>query len=222
ITNGLPDRYYRDIAVNPNNANELYITLSGYGTGHVFRSMDAGSNWVDVSESLPDMPFHSVAIDPSNDSIIYVGCDFGVFVSFDKGLSWENFGTGLPEAVMVFDLVFSNSDNMVLAFTHGNGVYRIPQASKPAQVSINNFDDVSITLTPNPVADYLTVNISDGRYTHCAAKILNSRGEVVFQKNDFTLENWMRIYCNQLASGIYFLVLENNQFKHIEKFVKTP
>ena len=222
ITNGLPDRYYRDIAVNPNNANELYITLSGYGTGHVYRSMDAGNNWVDVSESLPDMPFHSVAIDPSNDSIVYVGCDFGVFVSFDKGTSWENFGTGLPEAVMVFDLVFSSSDNMLLAFTHGNGVYRIPQASKPAQVSIDNFDDLSITLTPNPVADYLNVNISEGRYTHCTAIIVNGRGEVVFQKNDFTLENRMSIYCKQLASGIYFLVLENNQFKHIEKFIKTP
>src|SRR4029077_7559206 len=57
ITNGLPDRYPRRIAVNPSNSAEVYIVFSGFGTGHVFKSLNAGANWTDISSALPNIPF---------------------------------------------------------------------------------------------------------------------------------------------------------------------
>ncbi|MFI5173131.1 MAG: hypothetical protein ACHQFW_12120, partial [Chitinophagales bacterium] len=79
ITNGLPDRYYRDIDVNKNNAAEVIIAVSGFGTPHIYRTINAGDNWTDISTTLPDVPFHSVLFNPNNDSILYAGNDFSVF-----------------------------------------------------------------------------------------------------------------------------------------------
>jgi hypothetical protein len=48
----------------------------------------------------------------------------GVFVSRDAGTSWSAFTEGLPDALMIMDLVISPSDRTLRAATHGNGMYR--------------------------------------------------------------------------------------------------
>src|SRR4030095_4059506 len=120
ISAGLPNRYPRRIAVNPDNSREVYVIFSGFGIGHIFKSEDAGASWTDISTSLPDMPFHCLAIAPLQPKNIYAGSDFTVYSSIDGGLTWSAFDDGLPEAVQIFDLVISPSDRKLLAFTHGH------------------------------------------------------------------------------------------------------
>jgi len=136
-TDGLPDRFYTDVAVHPTKPMEAWVTLSGFGTGHVFRTLDGGANWVDVSAGLPDIPTSAVVLDPLAPAIVYVGTDVGVFVSRNAGATWEAFTAGLPESVIVMDLVISPSDRTLRAATHGNGMYsrrleRNPVASESA------------------------------------------------------------------------------------------
>ncbi len=123
-TPNLPDRYPRRIVVNPSNSSEVYLVFSGFGTGHIFRTTDAGNTWTDVSNGLPDVPFHCLVIDPLIPNHVFAGCDYGIFASADAGLNWVPFNDGLPEAVMVFDLVPSTPDRSIRAYTHGNGVYK--------------------------------------------------------------------------------------------------
>jgi hypothetical protein len=52
ISAGLPNRYPRRIAVNPNNCKEVYVIFSGFGSGHIFKSEDAGASWTDISTAL--------------------------------------------------------------------------------------------------------------------------------------------------------------------------
>jgi hypothetical protein len=122
ITQNLPDRYVVDIAVSPVNPDIVYLALSGFGTPHVFRSMGGGL-WEDIGSGLPDLPVSAVAVDPLDHRIIYVGNDLGVWVSTDFGDSWTVFREGLPEAVLVMDLVITDSTHRLRAATHGNGVY---------------------------------------------------------------------------------------------------
>ena len=42
----------------------LFITFSGFGTGHVFKTEDYGATWEDVSIGLPDVPTNAVIVDP--------------------------------------------------------------------------------------------------------------------------------------------------------------
>ena len=103
----------------------MYVVFSGFGAGHIFKTINAGTSWTDVSTTLPDIPFHTILIDPNNPAKIYAGSDLGVFYSTNSGNTWQTLNTGLPDAVMIFDLEYSPSDNNLVAFTHGHGVYKI-------------------------------------------------------------------------------------------------
>lgn len=68
----------------PNDPNDFELLL---------RSLDGGATWEPIGDELPC--FGALAVDPAS-SDVYVGCD-GLYVSHDRGLSWEPFdGSGLP------------------------------------------------------------------------------------------------------------------------------
>src|SRR6185436_20648339 len=52
ITSGLPNRTVTDIAVDRADPLTAYVTLSGFGGGHVFRTVNRGQTWTNVSVSL--------------------------------------------------------------------------------------------------------------------------------------------------------------------------
>ncbi|NOT51969.1 MAG: T9SS type A sorting domain-containing protein [Chitinophagaceae bacterium] len=136
IKGNLPDRFITDIAISPTNDDSIFVTLGGFGTAHVYvtgnASLGSGTVWTPlggiggsgrVNSILPDVPFNAIVFDPVNSNIIYAGCDFGVYVSSDRGNSWVDFSTGFTDAALVMDLQIT-SDNKIVAATHGKGVYR--------------------------------------------------------------------------------------------------
>lgn len=135
IKNNLPDRFVTDIAVSPTNADSVIVTLGGFGTAHVYITGNANAaspTWVALggiggsgrtNAVLPDVPFNAIVFDPLDSKIIYAGCDFGVYVSSDRGASWVDYSTGFSDATLVMDLQIS-SNNKLIAATHGKGVFR--------------------------------------------------------------------------------------------------
>lgn len=119
----IPNRYVTDIHVDPNNSRNVYATLGGFGTGHVYRTTNAGVSWLDITGNLPDVPHQSVCIDPLYPQNIYAGNDLGVYITTNSGLNWFEFRTGMPYA-LVFDLKIVQTSRMLRAATHGSGVYQ--------------------------------------------------------------------------------------------------
>ncbi len=117
---GLPRAPVSKIFVDSTNPEIVFVTFSGFGTGHVFFTSIAGRAWSDISSNLSDVPANAIAVDPSG-ATIYVGTDKGVYVSTDHGRGWSLLGTGFPR-VSVVDLVFA-ADGTLLAATHGRGVW---------------------------------------------------------------------------------------------------
>jgi hypothetical protein len=122
ITGALPDRFPTDLAIDPFDDEVVYITFSGFGSPHVFASTDGGDSWLDIGGSLPDLPTSAVVVDPADTDRIFIGNDIGVFVTPNRGATWEAYDDGLPEVVAVLDLVFA-PDNALRAATHGNGIF---------------------------------------------------------------------------------------------------
>jgi photosystem II stability/assembly factor-like uncharacterized protein len=136
---GLPERMITAIAIDPNDPKNVTVTLGGYearewrppgsfgdknkkvGTGHVFRSTDAGETFIDVSGDLPDTPAVTVV---RRGQQLLVGTNLGAFISSDlSGSKWSALGTGLP-AVLVTSLKLAPDDpNVLYAATFGRGVY---------------------------------------------------------------------------------------------------
>lgn len=125
--------HVRAILVHPTVPATAYVVRDRFGGGHVFRTTDGGRTWTDISGSnsdpsrqLPDLPAYSMAIDTrAAPNILYVGNDSGVYVSLDDGITWSRFQTGLPNAQVV-DLKLNTSTNLLVAATHGRGVWQVP------------------------------------------------------------------------------------------------
>jgi hypothetical protein len=127
----LPDRFVTDIAINPNDSNEVYITFGGYNNDNVWYTNDGGSSWSNRSGTapydLPALPVYSIRVHPTNGNWIYIGTGLGVFSSMDKGQTWsvdkkyaDNEG---PVNVEVDELFWQGSEYLIAA-THGRGMYR--------------------------------------------------------------------------------------------------
>ncbi len=123
---GLSDvRYIGDLAVHPEDSDEAYAVVGGFGTGHVFQTTDGGRIWRDRTGNLPDHPVNAVLYDPEDPDGIYIGTDLGVYHSPRGGDTWEMLGDGLP-TVAVFDLAARPGTGRLVAATHGRGMFEIP------------------------------------------------------------------------------------------------
>jgi hypothetical protein len=109
-----------------------YITVLGFGVGHVYKTTNGGANWIDVSSGLPDAPASTVITDPDNSNKIYVGMDVGTFVSNDGGQTWFIMGTSLPSVpVTRLHMFGSNAQpavedaKLLRASTYGRGMFSV-------------------------------------------------------------------------------------------------
>jgi len=129
VSDSLPQRYPTDIRFDPTNSATAYVTFSGYGTPHLFRTTNLGQSWTNVTTGV-DVPHQSVAIDPSDPVNIYAGTDLGVYYSSDAGSSWTPLGAGMDPA-MILSLAVSPRNGTIRASTFGSGVYERPLVHIP-------------------------------------------------------------------------------------------
>ncbi len=126
IDSSLPDRWVTRVAVDPFDASIAYVTFSGYREDsplpHVFRTVNYGSTWDDISGDLPEVPINVIVIDPENTATLYIGTDYGVYYTTDTGVSWQPLGNGLPFSA-VDDLVLHNGTRILRAATHGRSFF---------------------------------------------------------------------------------------------------
>lgn len=84
--------YYGQILADPKNVDRVYIP------NVVFQvSDDGGRTQRALGERLKHVDNHGIWVDPNNTDYILVGCDGGIYESFDKGANW-NFKANLPVA----------------------------------------------------------------------------------------------------------------------------
>ena len=119
-TTGLPNRYVTRIAVDPSDGAHALLTVSGFATGHVFETKNAGATWTDISAGLVDAPANAIAFVPGVG--IMVGTDVGVFQAASPGASWVSGPAGIPN-VIVQDLIYVPGANLLLAGTYGRGMF---------------------------------------------------------------------------------------------------
>jgi hypothetical protein len=129
----LPNRYVTDIAINPNNHNQVFVTFGGYEPNNVWFTNDGGSNWVNRSgtapNNLPSIQVNTVRFHPSNSNWVYIGTDLGAFASEDQGQNWSvdprypSQGHEFPANTEISEL-FWQGNTYLIAATHGRGMYR--------------------------------------------------------------------------------------------------
>lgn len=137
-TSNLPKRYLTDIEFDPSNRNTVYLTYSGYGTPHVFKTTNGGTSWTDLTNNLPDVPANTIQVHPQRPNLLVLGTDIGVFLSENGGQTWQPATNNFP-TVQVTAIDFNLKANRVYAATHGRGAYNaeLPSSVAVLQVSTN-------------------------------------------------------------------------------------
>lgn len=106
--------------------SRVYVSLNGYRNDHfdayLYASEDFGSTWSKIGNDLPSEPINVVKEDPVNAQILYVGTDYGVYVSLDRGQHFMAMSDSLP-SVAVHDLIVHPRDHKLVLGTHGRSLY---------------------------------------------------------------------------------------------------
>ena len=153
------------IAVSPfdTSGKTAYVTIMGFGNGHIFKTVDAGVSWTDISTNLPDAPANIVLLDPNSSNFLYLGNDVGAFISTDDGGSWAELGAGLPN-VPVTDLKASQSAGELRASTYGRGVWQTTLPSETLALSSSSLAFAAVVGRTSP-SQLVTITNNTGAAT---------------------------------------------------------
>jgi photosystem II stability/assembly factor-like uncharacterized protein len=132
------------VEASPHRAGSAYIAVLRYmfddWSPHIYRTDDYGRTWLKLSgpaSGFPqDHPTRVVREDPDREGLLYAGTEFGTFVSFDNGGTWQSFQQNLP-ATAVTDMKVHRRD-LILA-TQGRGFWIADNLTPLHQLS----DDVA-------------------------------------------------------------------------------
>jgi len=125
---GVPKRtYVNQIITSHHDKNVAYVTFNHhrYGDFHpyVYKTSDAGKTWVSITGNLPERgSTYTIAEDHVNRDLLFVGTEFGVFVTIDGGGKWVQMKGGLPPAT-VKDIEIQRQENDLILATFGRGFY---------------------------------------------------------------------------------------------------
>lgn len=127
---GLPSsRYVSDIVPSHHKDGRVYVTLDGHRNDdmrtYVFVSEDRGATFTSLADGLPSFePCYAIAEDPRNEHLLFLGTEYGAYVSLDRGDHWHPMGKNLPTTA-VRDLFVHDRDSDLIAATHGRGVFTV-------------------------------------------------------------------------------------------------
>lgn len=101
-------------------------------------STDGGYSWSGTlfTDVVPHVDHHALWINPENNSQLYLGTDGGVYVSYNKGLSWS-FLNNLPVAQFYHVSVSKDEPFYVYGGLQDNGSWQAPSSSPGGVSSID-------------------------------------------------------------------------------------
>jgi photosystem II stability/assembly factor-like uncharacterized protein len=90
---------------------------------YLFKTTDFGKSWVNVTSDLPVKGnINALREDLENPDLLFVGTEFGLYVTLDGARSWKKFMTGMP-SVRVDDILIHPRDRDLIVGTHGRSIW---------------------------------------------------------------------------------------------------
>lgn len=170
----LPKRYLTHLEFDPSDHRNVYVTYSGYGTPHVFKSSNAGASWIDITSNLPDVPANTLQVHPQKPNMLFLGTDIGVFLSENTGQTWQPCTDNFPTVQVAAIFLHANSTR-VYAATHGRGVYSAELTNSAAVLSVNA-NEIQMQTRPNQTGE-ASFTISNTGNAELSFNITTSGGQ---------------------------------------------
>jgi photosystem II stability/assembly factor-like uncharacterized protein len=125
----LPGRtYVSQIYPSHHKRGRVYAAFDGHRQNddepRLFASDDNGKSWASLTKSLSKAvgSIRTVQEDITNSEVLYIGCEFGCYVTIDRGASWTRLNGNLP-TVPVHDFAQHPTSGELIAGTHGRSIW---------------------------------------------------------------------------------------------------
>jgi photosystem II stability/assembly factor-like uncharacterized protein len=119
-------KWYSRVVPSMHADDTVYITQRGREdddfAAYIYKSTDRGKTFTSIAANIPAGPVNVIREDPTNPNVLYVGTDFGAFITTDGGKQWQVLGGNLP-STQVSDLVYHARDKVIVISTYGRGIY---------------------------------------------------------------------------------------------------
>ncbi|MGH9392827.1 MAG: WD40/YVTN/BNR-like repeat-containing protein, partial [Terriglobales bacterium] len=117
VSKVLPSRY---------DAGTVYVAsdahrLNDYET-HIWVSHDFGATFQSLNGNLHGQAIKTLTEDLRNPDVLYAGAETGIFLTLDRGRSWQRLKANLP-TVRVDEITIQPRENAMLVATHGRALW---------------------------------------------------------------------------------------------------
>lgn len=165
---GLPKGVYvSSITASRFARGTAYVTFDGHRNGdyrlYVFRTDDYGKTWQQITNGLPNDRGTPQVIreDPFNRNLLFLGTEFALHVSFDRGDNWVSLKMGLPSVIVDDITVEPRSHDLVLA-THGRAFWVLDDIRPLEQMGSNVFSSPLFLFDVRPATEWKLFDHDNG------------------------------------------------------------
>ncbi|CAM1361404.1 WD40/YVTN/BNR-like repeat-containing protein [Tenacibaculum xiamenense] len=123
---GLPKNIWcYQIRASVHDKNTAYAVFEGHTMGnmkpYVYKTTDLGKTWVNIATN--DIPTfaRSIQEDFENPNLLFLGTEFGLYVSLNGGKVWQQFKNNVPPVAIHAIELHKKTNDLVLG-THGRGI----------------------------------------------------------------------------------------------------
>jgi photosystem II stability/assembly factor-like uncharacterized protein len=126
---GVPaNTWVPEIKASRHDAGTAFIVLDDHRrsnwTPYAYRTTDYGKTWTSLVTKDIQGYAHAIEQDPVDPDLLFLGTEFGLFVSNDAGRNWMKWKHGFP-TVSVMGLAVHPRDHDLVIATHGRAAYVI-------------------------------------------------------------------------------------------------
>jgi photosystem II stability/assembly factor-like uncharacterized protein len=200
---GAPKGYTHISRIEPSHFDPgtAYVAIDNHRSDdwkpYLFKTTDFGKTWSNVASNLPaEGPVNALREDYDNSNLLFVGTEFGMYVTLNGGREWKKFMTGMP-SVRVDDILIHPRDRDLIVATHGRSIL-IADDITPLEHMKSNSSDI-VLFEPRPAVqwkndpqaqrhatnrDYKGQNPQGGTAIHIYANSDMGKGKLEFLQNN--------------------------------------
>src|ERR1051325_7287132 len=127
---------------------------------YVYKTMDFGQTWTQIIAPVSNVRgyAHVVKEDLVNKDLLFVGTEFGLWVSLDGGRQWAQYTGGELPNVAVRDLAIHPRDKDLVIATHGRGIWIIDDITPLRALTPDLLSKNVIIIKANPPVQKLSAS----------------------------------------------------------------